>query len=142
MKSYYKPNKNRTNLYQLEVYYFQLVMYTTSMQFKELQTEEMYEVKNQITQTSIMLQTLREEHSKKAVNDRKVVLWQDDSDLEYEFLNMRIASKCLNLDENGIRYVCKGINKKVGATPIAVKGGIKWIGGWNARYLEYEPQKQ
>ena len=113
----YRPPISRDQFHMLEAYYFRLVMFTDSFEYKELNGMKKAKIDGEISYISIALDIMTKLYAVKGRTEKRVVAWRDDDDRWiriFKFSCIKVASMALDCNQSKISAVCKGNRPKTG----------------------------
>ena len=114
----YRPPISRDQYHDLEIYYFRLVMFTDSWDYKQLKSPERSKIDYEITYMSMAIDIMRNLFAVKGGTERRVVAWKEepvgDYDRLFVFSCIKVAAKCLDCNQSKISAVCKGLRRATG----------------------------
>ena len=143
----YRPPISRDQYHDLEAYYFKLVMFTDSWEYKQLGTVNQHKINYEIGYIKMALDIMSQLFSVKGGTERRVVAWQSESDQPFErifhFSCIKVASKSLSCNASKISAVCKGKRKSTGGEWILNKetGKKEHKNSWVFMYEDEYEQK-
>lgn len=142
----YRPPISRDTYHYLEAYYFRLVMYTMTVEYREdLNSDKKHRIAQELNYINMTLSIMKQLFSVKGGTEKSVVAWEADSEdkirVVYTFSCIAVAADSLGLNRSKISAVCKGKRPRVGGkwTLNETTGRKEIKGGWHFTYEdEYE----
>lgn len=116
----YRPPISQDEYHYLEAYYFRLVMFTDTIEYREMKSLPRQKIDQEIMYMSIALNIMSKLFSIKGGTERAVVAWEKDPDPELKFKSVhhfsciKVASMALNCNKSEISAVCKGLREHTG----------------------------
>lgn len=114
----YRPPISRDTFHRLEAYYFNLLSYVDSDDYKALTTREKVNLLEEINYMNITLDIMSRLFSNKGASEKAVVAWEKDPDSEiqriYRFSCMKVAALALSCIPSKVTAVCKGTRQSTG----------------------------
>jgi hypothetical protein len=110
----YRPPVSRNQFHELEAYYYKLIMYTGTWDFRNLlDGDKKTKIWHEINTMQITLQILSKLFTAKGVHERAVVAWrlnpeEDESVFIYTFSCIKVAALVTGCNQSKISAVCKG----------------------------------
>ena len=110
----YRPPVSRPQYHQLEVYFFRLVMYTDTDEYRQLSGKKQNSINLELSYIQIALNILAQLFDSKNNNERSVAAWKEHLDEGethsrfFIFSSCKVAGKCLGLTGSNVSAVCRG----------------------------------
>jgi hypothetical protein len=142
----YRSPVSKKQQHTLEIYYYKLVLYTTSGEYKNLSTYHQKKITDEISYMSIVLGIFAR-LMPQATHERPVYAWPIDitpgeygEDILYRFSCMKVAAAALGCTATKIAQVCKSFEKRFREEPLDSSTNRNSTGGWAFCYEEhYKP---
>jgi len=146
----YRPPISRDTYHWLEAYYFRLVMFTTTVEYRDdLNSHKKQKINQELGYMCLALDIMAQLFSVKNGGERSVVAWEADCEdkiqIVYTFSCIKVASMALGCNQSKISAVCKGNRPRTGGKWITntESGKKEYKGGWHFSYEdEYDDNLQ
>jgi len=131
----YRPPVSRDQYHQLEAYYFKLVMFTDSADYKDLHTVKRDKIDHELAYMQMSLDIMALVFDMKEGREKRVVAWQAECDEPFErifhFSCIKVAHLSLGCNQSKISAVCRGVRKATGG----------WFFMYEENYEEVDPHE-
>lgn len=109
---------SKEQFYRLEAYRYQLVRFTETMDFKNVNSQQGMKLLQEINYISTVLDIMKQFFFKDEKKDKPVVAWlRNDEEhktyVTYRFSSLKVASLAIGVKAAEIALVCEGIYKQV-----------------------------